>query len=279
MMKVVKILTATVIIGTVLGAVQIASASLSVSYTASTTDPQANNVYLSAEADFVTTGGSLQITLTNTSTAATPGIADLLTTLTFTDSGTETNGSAIIAPGSFLVTGNTATNVVIKTPAGGTSVNNGWGYGTSGNTKIVEASGLFNTVGKAFDGTSNLDGGAYGLLSTSTGTLQDGLTNSNHWPVVMNSIVITLAGLDASDISNVHFYWGTGNGEPDAPGTPTTPGSPPPPAVPEPTSIAIWGIVSAAAAGAVATRKQKRGRWSDKNRAAIYQVIGSRSKV
>jgi hypothetical protein len=125
-----------------------------------------------------------------------------------------------------------------------------------------------------------LDGGSYGLLSTSTGTLQDGLTNSNHQPLIMNSIVITLAGLNAGNISNVQFDWGTGSGEPTATGTPIPPGSPPG-AVPEPASLAIWGIVSAAAAGTVAMRQQKRGRrqWSEANRSAIYQVIGGKHNI
>jgi hypothetical protein len=273
-----KLVVATLVVATVMGAAQMASAALSSSWTGSTTDPQAGNVYLSARADFVTTGNSLQITLTNTSTASTPGIADLLTTLTFTSSGTETGGSAVVAAGSYLVNGG-SNNIVVKTPAGGTSVNNGWGYGTSGSTKIVEASGRLSGVGQAFDGT-NLDGGAYGLLSTSTGTLEDGLTNSNHQPIIMNSVVITLAGLNAGNIANVMFYWGTGSGEPSTPGTPVPPGGPGA-TVPEPTSLAVWGLVSAATAGAVAMRKQKRGRgrWSNANRNAIYQVIGGKTGI
>jgi hypothetical protein len=269
-----RVTTATLVVGIVFGAAQVASASLSSSWTGSTTT---GGVYDSAEADFISTGNTLQITLTNTSSAATPDITNLLTGLTFTDTGTISGGSAVVAAGSFLVTGG-SNNVVVKTPAGGTAVNNGWGAGTSGNTQIVEASGLFNAVGHTFDGSS-LDGGAYGLLSTSTGTLQDGLTNSNHQPIIMNSVVITVLGINASDISGVEFFWGTGNGEPTAPGTNIPPTGSPPPAVPEPTSLAIWGIVSAAAAGAAATRKQKRGRWSYKNRAAIYDVIGCKAKV
>jgi len=60
-------------------------------------------------------------------------------------------------------------------------------------------------------------------------------------------------------------------------------GNPPPVgAVPEPTSIAVWGIVSALAAGGAAWRKPKRGRsgrWSEKNRTAIYNVVSGKTSV
>jgi hypothetical protein len=267
---------ATVVVATTIGACRIASASLASSFTGSTTT---GGVYDSAEADFVSTAGGLQITLINTSSAATPDITNLLTGLTFTSTGTETGGGAVVGPGSFFVTGS-GTNMV-KAAAGGTDVSSQWGYGTgSGNTKIVESSGVFNNV-KSFQNTT-LDGGAYGLLSLATSALSPGLSNSNHQPLIMNSVVITLPGLDASNISNVVFYYGTGNGEPTAPGTPVPPGTPPG-AVPEPASLAVWGLISAATAGAVAMRKQKRarsnGRWSEENRAAIYQVIGGGSRL
>jgi hypothetical protein len=53
--------------------------------------------------------------------------------------------------------------------------------------------------------------------------------------------------------------------------------------VPEPASIAVWGIVSGLAAGAASWRKQKRGRaagrWSDKDRAAIYNVVSGKTTI
>jgi post-segregation antitoxin (ccd killing protein) len=43
--------------------------------------------------------------------------------------------------------------------------------------------------------------------------------------------------------------------------------------VPEPIAIAIWGVLGAAGAAAMRRHKQAKGRWSEENRQAIFQVI------
>jgi len=49
------------------------------------------------------------------------------------------------------------------------------------------------------------------------------------------------------------------------------------PAVPEPATIAIWGLgAGLAGAAALRRRKQPKGRWSEENRQAIFQVIERR---
>ena len=52
-------------------------------------------------------------------------------------------------------------------------------------------------------------------------------------------------------------------------------------AVPEPASVAVWGIVSGLAAGAASWRKRARsaGRWSEKNRVAIYSVVSGKTTI
>jgi hypothetical protein len=261
-----KLLVITAFLGLLMGAPVTASASLWVA------SSSANGI--AASADFEIVGGNLQIVLTNTYTGSTLDQAHVLTGVTFITTGSVTSGSAAIAAGSLLFS---SSGAVAGTS--GMSVNEGWGYGTAGATKGVEASGRINGIGDAFDGTA-LDGSAYGLLSASTSLpLQDGLPQ--HTPYLQNRVVITLYGTLSADVSSVDFQWGTGSGEPDLPGTPG--GPPPVGSVPEPASIAVWGIVSALAAGAVSLRKQKRGRsarrWSEKDRAAIYSVVNGKTTI
>jgi hypothetical protein len=63
---------------------------------------------------------------------------------------------------------------------------------------------------------------------------------------------------------------------------PCHPGCPPAPQVPEPGTLVIWGVGGLCAAGAAAMRRrrkagpQKRARWSDETRNAIFAVVHAR---
>ncbi len=243
----------------------------------------------SASADFEPIVGGMQIILTNTDPGVTFDQAHILTGVAFDASGSGSNsdGSASIGPSSLLYI---TSGAVLGTS--GSNVNVGWGFGgvsgaasLGGGTAGVSASGVFG-FNTAFDMSSALQGSDFGLLSKANTAVfttppYDGLTSHN--PYVQNSVVIDLFGtFDASTVSHVGFQWGTStDGEFSTTGIPG--GPPPVGSVPEPTSVAVWGIVSGLAAGAVAWRKPRRnrstGRWSNENRAAIYKVVGGRTMI
>jgi hypothetical protein len=262
---------------------QIALASLQYTYSGSGFD---TTVPLAAEVTFQDVGSNLQITLTNLSTdpmnSPPSSQSDALMAVYFNGIGAPTGGSGALGAGSTFFDGTTGSTTG--------SVNSYWGYSssasgnwtyqpTAGSLTLhqgVSASGLTN-FGQSFDGT-NLDGSAGGLVGPdATPVLSDGLGSRIY---IKNSVVITLYN-DQFDpnTTEVLFQYGTSDSEPQIIGTPVGPPTVGSGGVPEPASLAVWGIVSALAAGSVALKKQKlSGRWSQANRAAIYQVIGAKAK-
>ncbi len=122
----------------------------------------------------------------------------------------------------------------------------------------------------------------YGIATN--GSFPGGFGGSQY-PFIQDSLTFTFllssGSVSDSQINDVFFLFGTNDGggviagklESSAGGTDST--------LPEPTSLAVWGIVSAATAGAVAMRKQKRNRarGSGVTRSAIYEVIGGKTRV
>ncbi len=198
----------------------------------------------SATFSFDTVANILTVTLTNTSTVATPDLAGTLTGVFFDVNHTLTPVSAALGPGSVAVNGTLS------------NVGDGWGYGTSlsaqGKNSAISATGAVNGLGMSnFSASSTmLDGGGYGIVSAKTGnpsSFPDGLKNNG--PQEEDSVVFTLktgSGFTLTDLgSSVVFQYGTALSEPSIT---TGPGSGPhiTPSVPEPTKpialISLFGM-------------------------------------
>jgi len=158
--------------------------------------------------------------------------------------------------GSFSLTAATSSsNALISFPAGA--------------TQIFQMSALSTSSTRSYEVISPSGQGS------GTGNMYLDIPNST-FGVMDASTYITLysqfGSAPGSLVSNDGFEeWtlqGTGGG-----------GNPPPGAVPEPASIAVWGVVSALAAGAASWRKRKNGRWSDKDRTAIYNLVSGKSTI
>jgi hypothetical protein len=279
-----KVLTASVVMAAVIGAAQVALASIS--FTGSGTNPgDSGSTKLFGEADFSISGNTLTVILANTGTAATTDQGATLTGLMFNVmSASSTFSSMSLTPGSTIWTSSSGSNNA--TPIAGS-----WDAAlqvTSYSGSAVNA-GVATTGKNLFQGNGMSLGNAspdYGLVAN--GSFPAGSFGGSKFPFIQDSLTfnfnLSSSSISESQINDVFFLFGT-NDSPGGvfPGTPGSPGGPPPPgpSVPEPASLAVWGIVSAATAGAVAMRKQKRGRgrWSEANRAAIYQVIGGKNKI
>lgn len=205
----------------------------------------------SASVKFEDSGSDLLITLTNTSLADVLVPSDLLTAVFFDLVGDPAlvRISAVLAPGSTVAYGPGSSGNSTNT---GDDVGSEFGYknglsgAPSGASQGISSAGfgLFGP-GDIFPG-DNLDGPAspnglnYGILSAGddVSTGNNGLKKAPH---VKNSVVFTLSGLSAgfsplTDVSNVHFQYGTDLSEGDSlTGVRDA-------VVPEPSQIVIWGL-------------------------------------
>ncbi len=282
--KMARVFTAAVAVAAVIGLAQVASASIS--FTGSGTNPgDSGTSKLFGEADFSISGSTLTVVLTNTGGTASPtnGPGGTLTGLMFDILSTSSTLSSMsLTPGSTIWNSSSGSNNA--TPIAGS-----WDAALTATTYSGSAvnMGVATTGKNLFQGNGMSLGNAspdYGLASS---TSFPGGFGGSQYPFIQDSLTFTFllssGSVSESSINDVFFLFGTNDSPggvlPGTPGTPTH--NPNDSTVPEPTSLAIWGIVSAAAASAVARRKQKigRGRWSKANRAAIYQVIGGNSKV
>jgi hypothetical protein len=196
---------------------------------------------LSASASFDISGGDLQVTLTNTSTADVLVPSDVLTAVFFDMQGspTLTRLSAMLAPGSTVWFG----------PSNGGNVGGEWAYknglsgAPGGATQGISSTGanLFGPPdlfpGPNLQGPANPDGLQYGITSAGD------LSNTGNSPVtggfalIHNSVVFDLGALPANFtpnlVSNVWFQYGTSLTEPHLQGN-----SP----VPEPATMGLIGV-------------------------------------
>lgn len=184
---------------------------------------------LSAQAVFTDLGGgSLQVLLTNTSTADALVPTDILTAVFFNV------GSQTLTPVSASLDGST----VYYGPDGGGNVGGEWAY--VNNLGISSTGlGLFgapNFGGANLQGPDGVDGLQYGITSagdnlTTGNTKVTGGPANNPTALIQNHVLFTLSGFTGNvdtDIQNVWFQYGT-----DLNGTPP---------VPEPGTMLLLGV-------------------------------------
>jgi hypothetical protein len=195
---------------------------------------QGSGTNLAAKVTFDITGTTLTVTLQNTTPNSTGGNyqnADVLTAVYWSSAATfgAAPVSAALGAGSSLV----------ETGGSDVSGNLGqnWQYTTGGGAtrQGISSSGLdiFGN-GNFASGGVNLDGSAWGEISTTDTTASDGALNTS--PFVQDTVVFTLTvplGTSVSSISNVVFQFGTSNSEPSLPGgrQPHVDAAPAPPGV------------------------------------------------
>ena len=165
-----------------------------------------SNGSLSAAANFVLTGDTLTITLTNTSTADVLKPEDVLTGLFFNTTQTLTPVSASLN-GSSVFYG-TATDA-----------GDGWGYASGvvaqNRNNAISAANDVNKLGNSnFSSQSNgLDGLGYGILSARDDPSTGNSSVIQHGPLIKNSVRFTLAtpaGFSLDELgSTVVFQYGT----------------------------------------------------------------------
>lgn len=205
---------------------------------------------LSASATFdINASGNLEITLTNTGAGDVGGPAQLLTALFFDISGnpTLTPWSAVLAPGSTVVTSPTGDPGPDGCPGDCGNVGGEWAYKSglstapNGAHQGISAVGFSQIgFGDANFGGPNLegpypavDGPQYGITVAVAGHPEYSIYDGGRLtPLIRNSAIFTLGGLPAGfgldDISNVSFQYGTSLGEPNV-------------SVPEPSTLVLLG--------------------------------------
>ncbi len=184
---------------------------------------------LSASADFVLSGNTLTITLTNTSLADVLVPTDVLEGLYFNTTHTLTPVSASLN-GSTVFYGSTS------------NPGDGWGYATGvsaqGENSAISAMGAVSGLGHTnFSGTTNnIDGLDFGILSAGDNSATGNTGVTGHGPLIKNSIQFTLtagSGFSLSELGNtVVFQYGTDLSEPHYTGGPP---------VPEPATMILLG--------------------------------------
>jgi hypothetical protein len=204
-----------------------ASQALSLTYAGS-------NGSLSASAFFTLSGSTLNIILTNTSSADVLVPTDVLTGVFFNTTHTLTPVSASLN-GSSVFYGSIVHNV-----------GEGWQYksgvSAQGKNSGISAAGLgiFGPQGNFYSPGQSLGGLDYGLLSAgdNTGTGNKGVTK--HGPLIKNAVAYTLTTdplFSLSEVgSTVVFQYGTSTTEPYFTGTCIQNCTPPPQVVPEPST-------------------------------------------
>ena len=190
---------------------------------------------VASSADFAISGGTLTITLRNTSPANT------LETPTSTLSGIEfqLKGAAPSLTPSSAISPNAIFNSAAcdTNPCTGTNVNVGgeWGYQVLGSDELIGSSG-YVTTGLAHDlgnfngvdlqSPASLDGIEFGIISDNAGPLNGGNGGLSTQALIQDTVKLTLtgvsSGISASDIGSVTFIYGTSLGEGSTSGTCTT---------------------------------------------------------
>ncbi|MBK4738215.1 PEP-CTERM sorting domain-containing protein [Noviherbaspirillum pedocola] len=217
---------------------------------------------LGASATFDVSGNTLQITLTNTSTADVTNTAQLLTAVFFNINNSPslslTGASANLGASSAIYL-----NGSPQTYAGLPNVGGEWAYGSgldqySASYGISSSGlGLFgnpNLNGNNLADPAAVDGPNFGITSAGD-DLTTGNQGLNSVPIIQNSVVFNFAlapnsGLTAADFKNVTFQYGTDLSDPHITGdgggggTGTN--------VPEPGMLALLGI----GLGALSLRKR-----------------------
>lgn len=206
---------------------------------------------LSASASFdIKTPGLLEVVLTNTSTYDVLVPADVLTAVFFS-----INGVGTLTPLSALLNNS---STVLFGPDGGGNVGGEWEYrgglaGAPGGAAQGISSSGFNLFGDAnFNGPdlsppSALNGLNYGITSAGDNPLSGNSKVTGAVPLIKNSVVFTLAGIDDSwttadllgEIEKVSFQYGTALTEPNVPGDGGGGGGGNP--VPEPATMLLFG--------------------------------------
>jgi hypothetical protein len=168
---------------------------------------------LAAQADFVLSGSTLTVTLTNTSTSDVLVPTDVLTGVFFNTTHTLTPVSAAVNSGSTVNYGSVVNNV-----------GEGWEYragiSAQGRNSGISAAGLgiFGPSGNFFAPPVMEDGLDYGILSAGDNLATGNTGVTGHGPLIQDSIVFTLtagAGFDLSELgSTVVFQYGTATTEP-----------------------------------------------------------------
>jgi len=196
---------------------------------------------LSASADFTIASGSLQVVLTNTSSADVLNPAQVLTGVFFSVAG-PSNFSSLSA---VLTAGSTVIYDAQGQPAGGV-VGGEWAYGTglsgapNGATSGISSSGLGLFGNPTFPGPNlqnpvAVNGVQYGIVSAGddAATGNGGITGSGG--LIRNSVTFSLGNIGANfnlaGITNVSFQYGTSLTEPNIPSR----------GVPEPSTLLLLG--------------------------------------
>jgi hypothetical protein len=175
---------------------------------------QASALPLSAAASFSMVGGNLQVILTNTDPGDVLIPTQVLTALFF-----DVAGNPTLTPISAALGGST----VFFGPDGGGNVGGEWAYaaslsGAPGGAQQGISSAGFGLFGGANFGGPNLDNPAavdglnYGITSAGDNLGSGNAEVTGNVPLIQNHVTFLLGVPDSftvSDISNVHFQYGT----------------------------------------------------------------------
>ena len=215
---------------------------------------------LSASATFTISGNTLTILLTNTDTATGGGApqnsANVLSGLFFNLGATLSPGSATLPGGSSIIqTGNCdVNNCVGKTDVGGewsyASGGASWlagtnqGISSSGYLNNNTSSGNFGSAATNYQSPAALDGIQFGIVPDGwvAGSGNGGLDNNALIEGSVQFVLTGVAGLQASDISNVYFTYGTSANENTLRGTTSGAQSSSGSSVPEPALLSLIGL-------------------------------------
>jgi hypothetical protein len=199
---------------------------------------------LAASADFVLSGSTLTVTLTNTSLSDVSVPTDVLTGVFF-------NTTHTLTPGTVFLNG----SLVYYGSIG--DINTGWGYASGvsaqGENSAISATGAVSGLGHSnFNGTNTqLQGLGYGILSAGDNTATGNTGVTGHGPLVKDSVQFTLtaaSGFTLAELGNsVVFQYGTALCDPYITGGPA----------PVPIPAAVW-LLGSGLLGLIGIRRFKK---------------------